>query len=62
MRKDLAAPQDNESIEVTREMIWVVLIFPVLKTMNTWVRHIFRNQGLAIVRHLGHRLGSCFVH
>ena len=62
MRKDLEAPQESESSDVTKEKIWVLLILPVLKTMKTWVKHVYEIQGLATVRHLGHRLGSGFVH
>ena len=54
IRKDLAAPQESESTEVTREIFWVVLILPVLRTMKTWVKHVYEIQGLASVRHLGH--------
>ena len=32
------APHDNERIEVTKEKICVLLILPVLRTMNTWVK------------------------
>ena len=32
------APQDNKIIELTKEKIWVLLILPVLRTMNTWVK------------------------
>ena len=56
------APHDNERIEVTKEMICVVLIFPVLRTMKTWAKHIFWIEGLGAVKHLGDRLGSRFVH
>ena len=63
MRKDLEAPQESESSDVTKEKIWVLLILPVLRTMKTCVKHVYEIQGLAAaVRHLGHRLGSCFVH
>ena len=40
MRKDLEAPQESESSDVTKEKIWVVLILPVLRTMKTLVTQI----------------------
>ena len=40
MRKDLEAPQESDSTDVTKEKIWVLLILPVLRTMKTWVKHV----------------------
>ena len=62
IRKARDAPQERDNTDVTSEKIWVLLNLPVLRKMNTWVKHIFGIQGLATVRHLSHRLGSCFVH
>ena len=50
IRKDLEAPQESESSDVTNEKIWVLLILPVLRTMKTWVN-----------THLDSRISYCEV-
>ena len=40
IRKDLEAPQESDSSDVTNDKIWVLLILPVLRTMKTWVKQI----------------------